>query len=123
MNFLNLSPAEAEIMDLLWEGGERTIRELLISLNANGRDWKRQTLNTLLTRLIAKDLVKKSGHKFAAKLSKEEYSSVQTRSILETMYDGSLVNFVTAFAGGCQLSEEEASELRKLLDEKDWDIQ
>lgn len=59
MNFLNLSPAEAEIMDLLWEGGERTNRELLISLNANGRDWKRQTLNTLLTRLIAKDLVKK----------------------------------------------------------------
>lgn len=61
MNFLNLSPAEAEIMDLLWEGGERTNRELLISLNANGRDWKRQTLNTLLTRLIAKDLVKNPG--------------------------------------------------------------
>ncbi|RGE70614.1 hypothetical protein DWY69_16950 [Eisenbergiella massiliensis] len=59
MNLLSLSPAEAEIMELLWEGGEKTNRELLFYLNTDGRDWKRQTLNTLLTRLIAKNLVKK----------------------------------------------------------------
>ena len=57
MNLLSLSPAEAEIMELLWEGGEKTNRELLLCLNTDGRDWKRQTLNTLLTRLIAKKLV------------------------------------------------------------------
>lgn len=119
MNLLSLSPAEAEIMELLWEGGEKTNRELLLCLNTDGRDWKRQTLNTLLTRLIAKNLVKKNGHKFMASFSKQEYSSAQAQSVLETMYNGSLANFIMTLTGGNQLSEEEASTLRKLLNEKD----
>ena len=119
MNLLSLSPAEAEIMELLWEGGEKTNRELLFYLNTDGRDWKRQTLNTLLTRLIAKNLVKKNGHKFMAEISKQEYNSAQAQSVLETMYNGSLDNFIMTLNGGNQLSEEEAATLRKLLNEKD----
>lgn len=119
MNLLSLSPAEAEIMELLWEGGEKTNRELLFCLNTDGRDWKRQTLNTLLTRLIAKNLVKKNGHKFMAEISKQEYNSAQAQSVLETMYNGSLANFIMTLTGGNQLSEEEAATLRKLLNEKD----
>lgn len=119
MNLLSLSPAEADIMELLWEGGEKTNRELLFCLNTDGRDWKRQTLNTLLTRLIAKNLVKKNGHKFMAEISKQEYNSAQAQSVLETMYNGSLANFIMTLTGGNQLSEEEAATLRKLLNEKD----
>lgn len=119
MNLLSLSPAEAEIMELLCEGGEKTNRELLFYLNTDGRDWKRQTLNTLLTRLIAKNLVKKNGHKFMAEISKQEYNSAQAQSVLETMYNGSLANFIMTLTGGNQLSEEEAATLRKLLNEKD----
>ena len=119
MNLLSLSPAEAEIMELLWEGGEKTNRELRFYLNTDGRDWKRQTLNTLLTRLIAKNLVKKNGHKFMAEISKQEYNSAQAQSVLETMYNGSLANFIMTLTGGNQLSEEEAATLRKLLNEKD----
>ena len=87
--------------------------------NTDGRDWKRQTLNTLLTRLIAKNLVKKNGHKFMAEISKQEYNSAQAQSVLETMYNGSLANFIMTLTGGNQLSEEEAATLRKLLNEKD----
>ena len=119
MNLLSLSPAEAEIMELLWEGECLTNRELLFYLNTDGRDWKRQTLNTLLTRLIAKNLVKKNGHKFMAEISKQEYNSAQAQSVLETMYNGSLANFIMTLTGGNQLSEEEAATLRKLLNEKD----
>ena len=54
-----------------------------------------------------------------ASFSKQEYSSAQAQSVLETMYNGSLANFIMTLTGGNQLSEEEASNLRKLLNEKD----
>ena len=48
----SLSDTEQEIMEVLWEKGDSIkTRQLLELFNERGKDWKRQTLNTFLSRL------------------------------------------------------------------------
>ena len=63
--------------------------------------------------------MKKNGHKLWLKFQNRSTTVAQAQSVLETMYNGSLANFIMTLTGGNQLSEEEAATLRKLLNEKD----
>lgn len=59
-NFYNISEAEQEVMEKLWDQ-EDSIRQsqLLALFEADGKEWKRQTLNTFLSRLEDKGLVER----------------------------------------------------------------
>ena len=55
---IELSPSEREIMEFLWkEKDGLSFREIKNLVNQNnGKDRKKQTFNTYLTRMIAKNL-------------------------------------------------------------------
>lgn len=57
----HLSKTEYEIMEYFWEMGDKyTFGELMKYFNENlDKNWKKQTLNTFLSRLIEKGLLKK----------------------------------------------------------------
>ena len=53
-----LADAELEVMRVLWEnGGKLSTGDLLDQMKQRGKNWKRQTLNTLLARLEEKGVV------------------------------------------------------------------
>ena len=58
----NVTEAEWEVLKMLWRQ-ETGIRQpqLLELFEKEGKQWKRQTLNTFLTRLESKELVKREG--------------------------------------------------------------
>ena len=59
-NKYNLSVSEKEIMDLLWEHGEMSSKEILHYFNTEkNKDWKKQTLNTFIARLLKKEVLKR----------------------------------------------------------------
>jgi len=110
--------AEREIIEVLWENsGTLATRELLERMTERGRNWKRQTLNTLLTRLEAKGVVSRRRAYVQAVLTKEELLQKQTQEILNEFYDGKLENFLTALTGATEMKQEQTDRLHALLKE------
>lgn len=113
----NLTPAEQAIMDVLWKNNHwMTISELIKYFESQGKEWKRQTVNTFLARLIEKGLVVKNGRKYIYAYTKEEYDAQKASELLNTLYGGSLKKFVAALSGRQTLKSEDIKELRDYLD-------
>lgn len=112
---ISLSPTEKEIMEVLWNSEGMTNNDIVVYFKRFGKVWKRQTTSTFLTRLMQKGLITKEGHRYVASYTKKEFERKQTREILDSMYGGSLKNFVAALDGGEQMTEGEREELKDLL--------
>lgn len=112
---ISLSPTEMEIMEVLWNSEGMTNNDIVVYFKGLGKEWKRQTTSTFLTRMMQKGLVIKEGHRYAACYTKEEFERKQAREILDSMYNGSLKNFIAALDGGEQMTERERKELKALL--------
>ena len=116
-NKYSMSDAERDVMDVLWtfpEGVNQSI--LLEEVNATGKDWKRQTLNTLVTRLMEKGLVNRENRHVCATMDKQAYSNLQVEEVVREVYAGKISNLVLAFAKDKKLTKEDAKELEKLLE-------
>lgn len=112
-----VSETEWEVLKMLWKHGTSIRQSELLSLfEKEGREWKRQTLNTFLSRLEEKGLVRREDGMTTPVYSEEEYSVMQMRKAIDTMYNGKFSNLLASFINRNELSPEEAAELRQLLD-------
>ena len=123
---IELSPSEREIMEFLWkEKDGLSFREIKNLVNQNnGKDRKKQTFNTYLTRMIAKNLlIKKDGDTrfktlYFAKYTKEEYNRKLCEKFLKESYENSLIVFIKQMSGGEYLSKEDAQKIINILEYK-----
>ena len=115
--FYDVSDAEMEVMEKLWEqeGGIKQ-SELLALFEADGKTWKRQTLNTFLSRLEEKGLLKRENRIVKVVYSREEYNGMQMKTVIDHMYGGRLSNFVASFIKRNSISESEMKELIEFLE-------
>lgn len=123
--FKNLSEAEQEIMDYLWECSDsKTLGELLDYFNQyHNKDWKSQTLSTFMTRLSKKGIVTwtvtgRTKHYYPL-LAREEFESEKAKGILDSMYNSSLKKFVATLYRGNKLSDDEVNELKEWLNKQE----
>ena len=124
-NFQKMSETEMEVMQVIWEAGRPvTTGELLAIFAQNkGKEWKGQTIATFLTRLIEKGVLmitERNGrvNTYAPRISPEEYRSQEAKSLLETLYKGSVKNFLATLYDGKELPKDEMAELRRWFTEK-----
>lgn len=111
-----LSKTEQDILDLLWERGQwMSGSNFWEYFNSHGKICKRSTVNTYLTRMTAKGLLVKNGTKYIYAYTREEFEEKKAREILDTMYNGSLAKFISAFTGRKKLTSEEACQLKEYL--------
>lgn len=116
-SFFDISEAEQEVMEKLWDQQEDIKQSQLLALfAADGKKWKRQTLNTFLFRLEKKGLVERENRVVRAVYSREEFNYLQMKSAVDQMYQGRLSSFVAAFAKKNAITESEAQELIKILE-------
>lgn len=112
-----MSDAELEVMEKLWDQSEGIRQSQLLTLfEEDGKEWKRQTLNTFLSRLEEKGLVKRESRMVEAVYSREEYNYMQMKEAIDHMYGGRLSKFVAAFTKENGIDEKEAEELIKILE-------
>ena len=81
-----------------------------------GKEWKRQTLNTFLSRLENKGLVKRENRIAKPVYSREEYSCLQIKTVIDHVYSGRLSNFVAAFAKKNSITDSDAKALIDFLE-------
>lgn len=113
-----ITNAERDVMEVLWEYSDAIqTSELLEKMKDKGRNWKRQTLNTLLFRLEEKKIVSRKRGYVQAALSEQELRRRQTEGILDNFYGGKLGNFCAALVGKAQLEEDGVAKLNALIDE------
>lgn len=116
-----LTGTEMELMELLWTTETPlTFKEIMYRCHQElKKEWRKQTLNTYLSHLIKAGLVNVNTDAtfftYMPRCTKAEHISNWTQELVRDMFDNSICNFVAAFTGNKKLSEEEISELRKLL--------
>ncbi len=124
MMLQQISDAELEIMKVVWAKNKEPslFAELTDELAAKGRPWQKNTLITLLNRLVNKGFLKakKIGRRneYTPLVSEAEYQTAQTKHFLEKLYEGSASGLVATLISGDLLTDEEYGELRQML-EKD----
>ena len=111
-----LSEVEMEIMQTIWGlAAPVTIAQLLDIFG--DRKWKTQTMATFLARLADKGLIyvnsSNRANIYTAAMNEQKYYQLEARSLLSSMYDGSLQNFLSALYGGGRVEVDEVEELKK----------
>ncbi len=111
-----ISDSELEVMKMLWQQKESIKQSQLFQLFENeGKEWKRQTLNTFLSRLEGKGLIKREKGMVSVVCDEEEYNFAQVKSAIDNLYGGKLSSFIAAFIKKEAVSKEDAEELNQYL--------
>lgn len=114
---LSASEAELVVLEKLWDLNEGVKQSQLLALfEADGREWKRQTLNTFLSRLEEKGLVIREHRIVRTAVSREDYHYNQIQAALDAMYGGRLSNLVASYCKNKRISKSEIKELRRIVE-------
>ncbi len=113
--------AEMVLLRALWDGGPGTVRDCVGRVE--DRDWAYTTVQTLLTRMEAKGLVKcdRSGqaHVFSAAVSQHGLLKGRLRELADQLCGGLSTPLVLALMDDTELKPEDISALRDQLDRLD----
>ncbi len=113
--------SELDVIKVLWDRGEGTVREILDTLKAAGRLWSYATVATLLDRLETKGMItsNRSELAFVYKPAVTEADIRQKRvgSLVEKLYQGEPGLLVMHILKSHPLDPKQAKEVRALLEE------
>ena len=116
MAYLQMGAAEARFADLVWEN-EPVASGELSRIAEEKLGWKKTTSFTVLKRLCDKGFFRNDKSMVTSLISREEYYSRRSESLVENAYNGSLPAFVAAFTAKKGLKQEDLDEIRRMLDE------
>ena len=113
-----ISEAELTVLELLWEANEPLpVTPIRIQLGEKW-GWDASTVKTLLRRLCDKGAVKvekRDMFYYWPLLSREEYRSWSTGSLVERVYRGSARDLVASLVAEKRLTQADLEELREIL--------
>ncbi len=113
---IQLGIIESRFADMIWET-EPVTSSQLVKLAGDAFGWKRTTTHTVLKRLCDKGLFENNKGTVTSLLSRQQFHSLQSRRFVEDTFAGSLPAFLAAFTKGRALTQEEADEIRRIIDQ------
>ena len=116
-----LTKTELELMNLLWDLGEGSVRDVMAGLPQD-RDLAYTSVSTILRILEKKEFLKSrkesKTHIYTPLVQKESYEVKETGSLLNNLFSGSGLSLVKCLIDNDQLSEDEMESLKKMIEEK-----
>lgn len=115
---------EERVMEFLWEKGSGSVREVRQFL---GEDkFAHTTVMTVMDRLYKKGILRREkegkGYRYYPVISREQFEAEVAKKVVKDMLKSSPSTAVAAFEGLIEeLSEEDLSKIKKLLEEKTKD--
>ena len=115
MDTPKLFESEYRFCLILWEHEPVTAAELVKLCQAQ-LGWKRTTTYTVIKRLGERGVVQNKDGVVTALVSREAAQVSEIDELMEKKFQGSLPAFLAAFARRQDLSEEEAEEIRRIIE-------
>src|SRR5688572_21809558 len=124
MPTLRLGKVQLQIMQILWERGQATAREITDALNAQEPESiAHSTVQTLLRKLEAKGAVAHEvtdrSFVFRPLYGRTEVSETAARDLLTRVFDGSVYGMVAHLLRHEEVSREELARLRDLIEKEE----
>lgn len=120
-----LTDCEVLVMRAIWNSAEiMSIQEITSKINHTfHKDWKTQTVSTFLSRAVKKGYLemKRNGRSFDyyPLVSEQEYGKREINKCVEVWSEGKLENLIASFAETNKLSEQEKTQIRRVIDGMD----
>lgn len=117
-----VSDSELELMKIVWaNGGTALYAHIMEEVTKAGHTWQKNTIITLLSRLVEKGLLKtkKLGRRneYTAVVSEADYQAAQTQTLLNKLYKGSAKGLVSTLIQQDLISPKEYEELKQFWEE------
>ena len=113
--------SELDVLKVLWDRGRGTVREILETLRAAGRQWTYATVATLLDRLEGKGMVTSDRSELAfvyrPTISAQDVRQKRVNSLVDKLYQGEPGLLVLHLLKSHPLDAAQAREVRALLEE------
>ncbi len=116
MEVKRMTYGESRLMNLIWEA-EPVSSTKLTEICLRELGWKKSTAYTMLKRLVEKGYAKNEKALVTAQVSRSEAQAEESNYVVENSFAGSLPGFLVSFLGGKTISEKEAEEIKRLIDE------
>lgn len=111
-----LCESDYRFMSIIWDN-EPVPSMKLVELCRETLGWKKSTTYTMIKKLCEKGLAKNENAIVSSLISRSEVQATESELFVEQTFAGSLPNFLVSFLGSKTISEQEATELKRLIDE------
>lgn len=113
-----ISEAELVVMEALWEQSPLTANDVADRVTAT-RDWSAQTVKTLLSRLMTKDVIAadQDGRRFLYRplVARDDYVASESGRLVNRLFGGRVSPLIAQLASQDQLTAEDIAELEDIL--------
>lgn len=116
MEKYKLFDAEYKFVSIIWDNEPINSTEL-VRLCADKLGWKKSTTYTVLKKLCERGILQNKDTVVTALIKREEVQKYESCTVIEKAFGGSLPKFLTAFLGERKLSEQDAEELKRIIEE------
>jgi predicted transcriptional regulator len=117
MDKVKLFEGELKLMELLWEHEGTTAKELSV-LAAGKIGWNKNTTYTVIKKLIAKGAIRREEPAFICRslIGREDVGREEAKTVLRSYFGGSVKAMLSSFMAEGTLQEDEAEELRSIIE-------
>lgn len=115
MEELKLCESDYRFMLVIWDNEPLASREL-VDLCAAKLGWKKSTTYTTLKKLCEKGFAQNNNTIVTSLAPREKVQAYESERFVERAFEGSLPQFLVSFLGNKTISEQEATELKRLID-------
>ncbi len=116
MEHRRLCESDYRFMSIIWDN-EPVQSMKLVTLCQEKLGWKKSTTYTMLKKLCEKGFAQNENTIVSSRIPRSQVQASESELFVEQTFAGSLPNFLVSFLGSKTISEQEAAELKRLIDE------
>jgi len=122
MEKIKLFDGELKLMELLWEREGTTAKELTL-VAADEIGWNKNTTYTVIKKLVSKGAIERGEPGFTCHslIGREDVGREEAKVVLRSFFGGSVKAMFSSFMADGALSDKDAEELRRMIDEHSRD--
>ena len=114
---MKLFDSEWKVMEVLWQTGDRTAKELSLAL-ADKIGWNKNTTYTVIKKCIEKGAIERREPGFVchAQISKQQAQKEEAETLVDKVFGGSAELLFASILSDRSLSKEEIARLKALVE-------
>lgn len=116
MKEIRLHDGELNVMELLWSNKELAAKDIS-KIIKEYIGWEKNTTYTVIKRLINKGAIKREDPGFICKaiVTKRKIQEIETRALLDKLYNGSISNLMIDYINNQKLTGTDLENIERVL--------